>query len=364
VPPSVEHTPGAVPPFLNFMNARCFVCKRRAKERHPAQPGLCAACGALCDSRREAQVELTGRVALVTGARVGIGYATVLRLLRAGASVIGTTRFPKSAAHAYAAEPDYAVWQERLHLCGLELKQVLAVEAQAQHWAQTLPRLDLLINNAAQTVRPSVSAFAPLIAAEEQLPALPTVQGTSLPSTPDPTALLPPRALAAVSEQTFNSWLMKDEDVSALELVEVQIVNAVAPFLLTSRLKPLLAQTAAAHGAAFVVQVSSMEGRFAGKDKPFRHPHTNMAKAALHMFVRTSAQEYVRHGILMNAVDPGWVSLQHPTQQQQNMRAAGLDAPFGPEDAAARLTDPLYRWLTEGERPYGQLWKDYSAVDW
>jgi NAD(P)-dependent dehydrogenase (short-subunit alcohol dehydrogenase family) len=335
---------------------------------------------------------LTGRVALITGARVSIGYATALHFLRAGATVLALTRFPQDAARRYAAEPDFDVWRDRLRIHSLDLRQVPAVEHFADHLNATGDRLDILINNAAQTIRRPPAYYAHLAAFEamshaalpDAMQALLGDMASAALSTPvSANPLLPVPEEDETESQWFpsgkltpdgqqvdlrprNSWTFNDEEVSALELVEVHVVNAIAPFLLCSRLKPLLARTAARDdtGTAFVINVTSLEGAFRGKDKSARHPHTNMAKAALNMMTRTCADDYRRYRIYMNAVDPGWVSFQHPHAAQARMRADGLTPPFDMLDAAVRLCDPVFNVLA-GQKPIaGRLFKDFREVEW
>ncbi len=322
---------------------RCIVCKQRGSESHLLYRLCCPVCGALCQKKRETPLpDLAGRVALVTGARVGIGEATTLRLLRAGAEVIALTRFPSDALRRYEAQPDYSRWQAKLTLIGLDFRHVVGVEALATRLATELPRLDLLVNNAAQTLRlPN-----PVLAALEA--------GESLSSALAPLPLSEALVLTSPVEVS-DSWRLRDHEVSALEVVEAQLINGVAPFLLTSRLKPLLERSA----PSFVVNVTSQEGRFEQRRKSEFHPHTNMAKAALNIFTRTIADEYRRLGVFVNAVDPGWVSLQHASQAQ-----AGIAAPFDFEDAAVRVLDPLTAFLTEGTLCSGQLWKDFAPAAW
>jgi NAD(P)-dependent dehydrogenase (short-subunit alcohol dehydrogenase family) len=360
--------------------------------------------------------DLSGRVALVTGARVGVGYAVALRLLRAGAFVLAMTRFPHDAARRYALERDYDAWASRLRIHRLDLRHVLGVEAFAAHLRAAEGRLDILINNAAQTVR-RPSAFYRHLEAGEAVPAadlphrLRALLGEPIPGIaplsskkrakeegeddrepssspfpfplsplalpallaggPDPghtpsgpEAAFPPGRLAADGQQLdlrpHNTWSMRDDEVSALELVEVHVVNAVAPFLLCSRLKSLLARG----GEAYVVNVSSSEGRFGSKDKAPNHPHTNMAKAALNMLTRTCAEDYARHGIYMNSVDPGWISFQQPYPQQVALREQGLSPPFDSVDAAARVCDPIFTGVNEGRYIFGKFLKDFREIDW
>ncbi|BAY21642.1 short chain dehydrogenase/reductase family oxidoreductase [Calothrix sp. NIES-2100] len=379
---------------------RCIVCKATFIQAHNFYSAICEKCGNLNYSKRQQSADLQGMMAVVTGARVKIGYGVALRLLRDGAAVIVTTRFPHDAAKRYAAEPDFQQWQNRLQIYGLDLRHLHSVEQFTQHILKFYPRLDIIINNAAQTVRrppafyqhliefeslplqnlsPELQAlvshihtsdnFLPALAIQElkaensaflsQIPLIPEDKAENY-------ALFPPGMYSDDGQQLdlrpFNSWLMRDDEVSILELLEVHIINAIAPFIINSRLKPLMSNQK--QTAKYIINVSSMEGRFNDVDKPWRHPHTNMAKAALNQMTRTCAKEYAKHRIFMNAVDPGWISFQHPVQQAKSMQERGVNPPFDIIDAAARICDPIYQGINEGKNPFGKLFKDYMEIDW
>ena len=298
---------------------------------------------------------------------MGIGRATALRLLRNGATVLATTRFPKSAAQSFAQEADSNLWSHHLQIRVLDLKHLVATESFALKLLQELQRLDILINNAAQTVRRAPEFYALLIEAETRATLSSGAQNlldddsAQLAREENPSDIEYSNAqFGDVETPHFNSWMMRDEEVSVLELMEVHVINALAPFILTSRLKPLMAKSS----GAFVVNVSSSEGRFAGSRKAPRHPHTNMAKASMNMMTRTLAEDYARHKIYVNSVDPGWVSFQHPTAQIEAMQARGIVPPFDGEDAAARVCDPIFMALNGIAPARGELFKDYEAVTW
>lgn len=324
-----------------------------------------------------------------------------------------TTRFPRDAAKRFADQADFDQWADRLHVYGLDLRHLPAVEAFAADVCRTYPRLDVLVNNAAQTVRrpPAYyrhlidlelapanalpAALRPLLPADDgamlaaaSADALPVLAGAHpdtlatsrsavksaalsqlalLPGDDQPDdALFPPGRFDADGDpldlRPRNSWGMRDADVSAVELVEVQLVNAVAPFLLTRGLRPLLDATPAP--ARFVVNVSSVEGWFGRASRSGRHPHTNMAKAALNMLTFTVARDYAKSGVYVNAVDPGWINLQHAAPEARTMNDAGFVAPFDVTDAAARILDPVYTAVNGGPCASGKFFKDYQAIDW
>jgi NAD(P)-dependent dehydrogenase (short-subunit alcohol dehydrogenase family) len=374
---------------------RCYVCDLPFTRRHAFYESLCPACGEEHFARRGQSADLAGRVALVTGGRVRIGFRVALKLLRAGAEVLVTTRFPHDAARRFAAEADSAAWAARLRLHGLDLRALPLVEAFADRLAGQLPHLDVLINNAAQTVRRPPAAYRHLVAGERAgeagLPpaARAWVQATAalLPGAAAPAELpwsaaltqlpllpgdeqVPPAEVAeAVDEadglpadgRASNSWEQTLADVNLLELVEVQLVNALAPFVLLRRLVPALRRSP--HPLRFVVNVTSREGQFsAGRDA--WHPHTNMAKASLNMLTRTCAADLARHGVLVNSVDPGLVSHQGTAERVRRREEQGRRPPLDAEDGAARVCAPVFTALRTGQAVWGQLFKDFEPVPW
>ncbi len=364
----------------------CYVCKQDYTEVHFFYHLLCPRCAAFNFEMRHLSADLTGRTALITGGRVKIGYQTVLRLLRDGAKVLVTTRFPHAAAKRLHAEADSGDWAHRLHIYGLDLRNIPAVEAFARHLLDTEPSLDILIHNAAQTIRRPPGFYRELM--DQELRPLETVTPGArrlvqqdAPRTlavSDAVALLPAVRHAVrdvlpvdawadneelADSRAANSWGLRLDEVSAPEMLEVQLVNSVAPFLLNSRLKALL--TRSEHARRFIVNVSAMEGQFS-RHKTVFHPHTNMAKAALNMMTRTSGEDYAKGGIYMNSVDTGWVTDENPAPKRTRLQEE--DAFFPPLDiidGMARIYHPIAQGISESvEPPYGQFLKDYAPCPW
>lgn len=364
----------------------CYICKAEYTELHFFYHLLCPACAEINYRMRDLHADLTGRTALVTGGRVKIGFQTVLRLLRDGARVIVTTRFPNVAARRFQAEPDSSEWAERLHLYGLDLRNIPAVEQFARYLLESEPSLDILIHNAAQTIRRPPGFYSELLAVEQTpqetlslearrlvkrfTPAPLALSATSL---QQPTVLpgvldvLPADDLADNEERAdsrhTNSWLLRLDEVSAPEMLEVQLVNSVAPFLLNSRLKPLFLR--APFPRRFIVNVSAMEGQFQ-RHKTVFHPHTNMAKAALNMMTRTSGEDYARDGIYMNSVDTGWVTDENPTPKRLRLQEEnGFFAPLDIIDGMARIYHPIATGINDPDEPlFGRFLKDYTICPW
>jgi len=399
----------------------CYVCKAEYRRLHFFYDSMCEECAELNYGKRFQSASLVGRTALITGARIKIGFQAALMMLRAGARVIVTTRFPRDAAQRFAREADFQAFSDRLQIHGLDLRHCSSVELFARFLNQTLDRLDIVINNAAQTVRRPPGFYQHMLELElgplsnvaepaqrllhdheacKAALATPAAQPLALgfgeatgiaaratssaaqgifrsaalsqiPLAYDETMhndeLFPKGRIDADLQQVdlrvMNSWRMALADVPAPEMLEVQLVNSVAPFILCSKLKGLMMRVPSRD--KHIVNVSAMEGVFSRYTKTDKHPHTNMAKAALNMMTFTSAPDYAEQGIFMNAVDTGWVTDEDPiAHAERKQRDSDFAPPLDIVDGAARICDPFFSGLNSGEHLFGKFMKDYKPTSW
>jgi NAD(P)-dependent dehydrogenase (short-subunit alcohol dehydrogenase family) len=232
-----------------------------------------------------------------------------------------------------------------------------------------------LVNNAAQTIQYPEEYYLPLIR-KEQLLMLEnkdkkllkpiefskTKQGLDLDLLASQSKSLPNRFGQPVDLRTKTSWNSTLEDISTFELLEVNLINHISPYLLIQKLTPLMRQSE--FEERFIINVSSSEGQFSYGNKTIHHPHTNMTKAALNMLTRTSAEEYQRYGIFMNSVDVGWISTGAHEEKRKKQFESGYIPPLDSVDGASRILYPMREAIEKKNYLYGKLLKNYEVVDW
>ncbi|MFD8218570.1 SDR family NAD(P)-dependent oxidoreductase [Streptomyces sp. NPDC059697] len=348
----------------------CYVCKTPYRQVDAFYHRLCPDCASDNTARRALTTDLSGRRALLTGGRVKIGFQLALMMLRDGAELLVTSRFPHDTMRRFRAEPGSAKWLDRLTVLAVDLRDPRQVLGICEQLRQEGEPLDILVNNAAQTVRRPAESYA-LLAGQERA-GLPEGAREAPGFTPmralasGPSAL--PAALREADEAGLlpdpspeNSWSARLGELDPAEVLETQLVNALAPALLCDRLLPLL--LASPHPRRYVVNVTAVEGRFTVRNKTAGHPHTNMAKAALNMLTRTSATELAEQGVHMCAVDTGWITDENPAPKKERMAGAGFRTPLDIVDGAARVYDPIVRGEA-GTPVSGVFLKDYQEAEW
>jgi len=330
--------------------------------------------------------------------------------------VLATTRFPQDAQKRYAAEPDSDQWLGRLQIIGADFRFLAGVEAMCAELCNREVCLDVIVNNACQTVRRPAAYYAHLLTTESPSYHYPSLEMSEASASSldarqltssgsaalsqllvveqdgmkaeKALAALPPGARDVHGQQldlrSTNSWLLKLGEVETPEAVEVFCINAMAPFIINSRLRPLMER--ASQPDRYIINVSAMEGKFYRYKQP-THPHTNMAKAALNMMTRTSAEELASNGIYMNSVDTGWINDENPLPLAQRIAEDHqFQTPIDEIDAAARILDPVltgmeaiasgggnsHRSRKSGSAggshaagpPWGIFLKDYKQTEW
>jgi NAD(P)-dependent dehydrogenase (short-subunit alcohol dehydrogenase family) len=415
-PKQVAYQPENAKPLFLINPRACYICKTEFTKLHFFYDAMCPTCAEFNYAKRFQTAPLNGQIALITGSRLKIGYQSTLMMLRAGAHVLATTRFPVDSALRYAREEDFNDWKDRLHIYGLDLRHTPSVELFCAYIEQKYPRLDILINNAAQTVRRPPGFYAHLMANEaKDFDDLPThvqmllrpfeiCKAKLSPSAQSSNSLAPVlgwngsmvgiglSASAKLSqipythdnnlpaEQVFpqgkldadlqqidlretNSWRLGLGEIPTAEMIELQLVNSIAPFVLCNKLSTMMKRDNT--GKKHIVNVSAMEGKFHRYTKTDKHPHTNMAKAALNMLTHTSAKDLVNYGIYMNAVDTGWVTDEDPMNLSlRKQKDHDFQPPLDIVDGAARVCDPFFDGILTGKHWCGKFLKDYFPVDW
>jgi len=371
----------------------CFICHKKFNVLHHFYDQLCPTCSAFQWTRRNVTADLSGRTALITGGRVKIGFQTVLKLLQAQCKVIVTTRFPRDCAERFRAQPNFEQWKHLLCIFGLDLRDISALQRFCGYLRETMSSLDIVINNACQTVRRPKAYYEPLVKRERMLEGVEdgvsaqalvhTIgQSSHQPSSADLSQLqlCAEDSVIKLGEEVLpgqtdvnghlcdlrdkHSWVLRLHEIETPEIAEVFCINALAPFILNAQLKPLLLKSC--FKRRFVINVSAMEGKFYRYKAP-THPHTNMAKAALNMMTRTSAQDYAEDGIFMNSVDTGWINDENPVPKAQaHAETTNFQTPIDEIDAAARILHPIFDFCRDDSSspPFGKFFKDYEPTEW
>jgi NAD(P)-dependent dehydrogenase (short-subunit alcohol dehydrogenase family) len=415
-------------PGLNNIFTKCYMCRQELKQIHFYYPTMCTQCGDLNYKIRELKLDLTGRIAIVTGARVKIGYQTALKLLRSNCRVIATSRFPKDTLIRYSQESDFDNFKHNLLIYPLDLRMLNSIDRFIFFVQKNFTYIDILINNAAQTLRRAASYYDYLIDIEKkQLPSeIEKIivkthensfnQNNLLPwlkkreeiendifnneiNKYNKDEYLPESVIFATKELLkenkennhkhtdkiilgndlqpidFNpksSWSLELDEVNFIEFAEVQIINSWAPFFLCKNLKDMFIKSP--FPDRYIINVTGAEGIFYKSLKNTTHPHTNMAKASLNMLTHTSANYYKKFGIYMSCVDTGWVSCMqewdmflngtNKNKSKADFEKIYKNVALDELDGAMRIIHPIIEGVQFKNYLYGCLLRNYKVCDW
>lgn len=373
-------------------SSKCYVCRREQMYMHTFYSQMCVECGDINFQKRMQTVGIRDRIAIVTGARIKIGFETTLKLLRAGGTVIATTRFPSDAFVRFREEEDFPIFKPRLFIEFMDLSSLESIRRFIHAMKLKFSRIHILINNAAQTIRRETSFFQRELSLEHQ--AIPGMEESvdrliednkahrmahyarqSIATTPvkqvtdshlSKQVILPNKideyGQPFDSTQEINTWILKMEQVGLEECLEVHWINSIAPFLLIQQLLPLM-KTDITHEKGHIINVTSMEGSFSKYYKSGSHVHTNMAKASMNMITRTLGLIFKKkHNILMNSVDTGWIDCMTPQHESFSRGPLPLDS----VDAAARVLDPVFSYYMSPATSHRSavFYKDYMVGEW
>ncbi len=353
----------------------CYCCGTDFNKLHFFYNRLCPDCAEFNYNQRFKTVDLKNRNVIITGGRVKVGFATALKLLRADANVMLTTRFPALALEGFKKESDYNLWKDRLTIYGLDLRNLKAVEHFISYYKSKYSTLDILINNAAQTIKYDDNYYLPIVKKEQKLVESYTGETHLI---PNETAVIEDVKLLAdtsenkdfemnrfgqpVDERTKTSWNSTLEEVSMYELLEVNLINQISPYFMIKELTPLFKNSE--FNQRFIINVTSSEGIFNYSNKTIFHPHTNMTKAALNMLTKTSGTDYKKDNIYMYAVDVGWISTGAKEALRKKQFEEGYIPPLDSVDGAARILYPIIEALNGNAILVGTLLKDYKVSPW
>ncbi|CAL5868723.1 uncharacterized protein PFLUO_LOCUS2950 [Penicillium psychrofluorescens] len=400
--------------------SRCYICCYRFQdsEAHDLYPSLCRSCGMfnIASSRLSLpeKLNLSGKTALITGGRINLGYHTALRMLRCGARVIVSSRYPGDAATRYAREPDFEQWSSSLKVVGADFRAasdafrlVHVVKELLRAWdgrhnSDSRTSLEILINNAAQTLTDPVKAEMKAISRERAFKDLPEakallaggasvdyqprlrggMQASWIPRIEDEQTqqLLPNgvsqdslnegrvvqkglRTTGDVDSDSRSSWMQSLDEIPYEDLISAHSVNAFVPLILCRELLPLMgaagsSSTSTSKPVGYIVNVSSREGILEdmpnSRSKAGHHVHTNMSKAAINMITETEAgKAWQTRRVAMNSVDPGYMSAA-PECQPKN------GCPIGFEDGTARVLWPIAVGEVENRVISGRFLKHFE----
>ena len=409
--------------------SKCYICKKRLflDNIHKFYGNLCTKCGDYNYSFRTMELDFSGRIAIVTGGRIKIGYYIATKLLSYGCKVLITTRFPKDALLKFKEHPDYEKWEKNLIIYPVDFRLFESVAKFINFVNENFPHLDILINNAAQTIRKTSTFYKYLLPTElkelekEDEKKIIKIDYMNIQNIQNEikeenktenniinneiqnnlisiinkkeneySESLPLSVIASQMKimkeknqpiidkigndgqpydfsEGKNSWNLEFDEIPFEEFIEVQRINAWVPYILCVKLKPLMLKSP--FPDKYIVNVTAVEGIF-NHFKRTTHVHTNMAKAALNMFTRTCGKYLKKDGIYMTCVDTGWVSPMNEMNkildenEKKVFEEEFNNIPLDELDGAMRVLHPIIEGIKNKNYLNGILLKDYAKSEW
>lgn len=301
----------------------CYGCGHLSRRTHSVYVFSCKLCGNKFQKYRHLTRDLTGHTAVVIGGRTKLGHQVIVKLLNAGAIVIGTTRYPDRALELFQKYTHWDTWKDNLHFYpksfDLDTTDIQkTTEGLAEYVRSVSESLDILVNCAAQTIR---------VREKEK-----TFNNTEQNRYGD---------AKFVKETHVNSWQMDFSDLIQSEMEEVYRINAVAPSIVIQNMIPIMQKSSR---QPYIINVHAREGLF-NVTKNQKHIHTNMAKAGLAMLTKClkSCRLKTDNGVLfgIHGCDCGWISI----DEYYESNVPWIVPPLDEIDGAARILFPVFQKL-------------------
>ena len=359
---------------------------------------------------------------MVTGGRIKIGYYIATKLLSYGCKVVTTSRFPKDTLLKYKNNPDYELWKNNLIIYPIDFRIFESTVKFINFLKENFTHIDILINNAAQTLRRTTAYYKYLLPIEtkelnpedeniiikndyislknqlneennlnnkEEISKSKSLISLDNNLNKELKEILPLSVIASqikIMEEKDqpqimlmgndgqpydfsagkSSWSFEFDEIPLQEFTEVQIINAWTPYYLCAKLKPLLMKSP--FNDRYIVNVTSPEGNFI-KKRSF-HVHTNMAKAALNMFTHTCGKYLKKDGIYMTCVDTGWITymkeMKNILDEETNSHFENsyTNVPLDELDGAMRVLHPIIEGIKNKNYLFGILLRNYTKSNW
>lgn len=342
--------------MIGLKFSKCYECKKYFNGYSlPDYTLHCLECGIKNYMWKVQKANLYGMTFFITGIRVKIGLATTLRLLRAGASVIGTTRYPNLALFNYSKEPDYKDWSDRLKIIQADFLSLDSVYSlldtigeykingfinmafrtitSSEYYSKTVEELEtdiagkILIQNGSLDQQTQLVDYKPSNTLQSYLN-LKFVDTTQLVNYTNPKVKF--NRFGDIQDIFHdNSWNKTIDQIEPKEIVECMALNQLVPTLIINQIKNKLISP------KFIINVSSFEGQF-DTPKTDKHIHTNMCKSALNMLIRC-LEEDPDPELHIHTINPGYIS--GITFDPDNNVF-----PLTPEDGASRICWPIFQF--------------------